>query len=98
MPSDAIIIPQEILVEVLVMLRIYEREANTSAIWEGAFAAVVMGILCGVLYYLNLPTAWHLTVVIAVSVVFLSVVFAHGIQSICNQVHISIEHLSRDAH
>ncbi len=65
----------------------YDREARVTGTLEAILAAVVMVILCGALYLVDLPTVWHLTAVIAVSVILLSMTLAHGFQAVCAQVH-----------
>ena len=70
----------------------YDRELNANTIAQTCFAIVVMSVLCAVLYFANLPTAWHLTLVIVVAVVLLSACLAHGFQAVCIQIHASNEY------
>ena len=77
----------------MTLAHMYDRELNANTIAQTCFAIVVMGILCAVLYFVNLPTTWHLTLVIMVAVVLLSACLAHGFQAVCIQIHSCTDHI-----
>ena len=70
----------------------YQQQSAASQKSDLIFCVILFGITMGILFGLDLPPIWHISVLVAVGFTLLVVSLSYNVQQLLSQIHISAEY------